>query len=62
MQNLSMQISTIEGGRVCNDKKELKTSKEIDTQTDLVGNEVEKLRDFHDKYLEKQFKLDVSLR
>jgi hypothetical protein len=60
MQNLSMQNQTIEGGKVTNSKQ--KISKEIDIQTDLVGDEVEKLRDFHDKYLEKQLKLDVNLR
>lgn len=33
-----------------------------DAQTDLQGAEVEVLRDFYDKYLEKQLKLDVNLR
>lgn len=60
MQNLSMQNRMIEVGKVAIDKQ--KTSKEIDIQTDLVGDEVEKLRDFYDKYLEKQLKLDVNLR
>lgn len=36
------------------------TSKDI--QTSLDGDEVERLRDFHDKYWEKQLKLDVNLR
>lgn len=60
LQNLSMQNQTIEGGKVVNGKQT--TSKEVDIQTDLVGDEVEKLRSFHDKYLEKQLKLDVNLR
>lgn len=36
------------------------TSKDI--QSSLDGDEVERLRDFHDKYWEKQLKLDVNLR
>lgn len=60
MQNLSIQNQSIEGGKVA--KGKLSTSKEIDTQTDLVGDEVEKWRDFYDKYLDKQLKLDVNLR
>jgi hypothetical protein len=48
----------IEGIGVGNDKQS--TSKAI--QTDLLGDEVEKLREFYDKYLEKQLKLDVDFR
>lgn len=60
MQNLSIKNQSIEDEKEA--KGKLKTSKEIDTQTDLAGDEVEKLRDFHDKYLENQLKLDVNLR
>jgi hypothetical protein len=56
----TMQNQSIEGGKVA--KGKLNTSKEIDTQTDLVGDEVEKWRDFYDKYLEKQLKVDGNLR
>lgn len=47
-----------EGSKAVNDKQF--TSKDI--QTNLNGDEVEKLRDFHDKHLERQLKLDVELR
>jgi hypothetical protein len=33
-----------------------------DAQTDLSGDEVEKLRQINDKYLENQLKLDANLR
>lgn len=59
MQNQTTQAE-IEGNRVVNVKQ--KTSKEGSIQTDLCGDEVEKLREFYDKYLEKQLKLDVTLR
>lgn len=36
------------------------TSKDV--QTSFSGDEVERLRDFYDKYWEKQLKLDVNLR
>lgn len=41
-------------------KNKLLTSNDI--QTDLSGDEVERLREFHDKYLEKQLKLGDNLR
>lgn len=48
----------IEGTKPSNGKQF--TSKDV--QTDLNGDEVEKLRDCDDKRLEKQLKVDVSLR
>lgn len=47
-----------EGSKVVSDKQF--TSKDI--QTNLHGDEVEKLRAFHDKHLERQLKLDDELR
>lgn len=38
------------------------TSKELETQTDLVSDEVEKLKLFHDKYLDRELTLDSKLR
>lgn len=49
----------IDGNKVSPHSVKL-TSKDV--QTDVDGDEVEKLRDFHDKHLEKQLKVDVTLR
>jgi len=48
------------GGEMTIIGKQQQTSK--DTQTDLFGIEVEKLREFADKYFDKQLKLDSDLR
>lgn len=57
MENQTTQTE-FEGSKVTSGKQ--LTSKDI--QTNLSGNEVEKLREFQDKHLEKQLKLDVELR
>lgn len=59
-QPMKSQIARVdnEGGKALNGKQF--TSK--DTQTNLGGDEVETLRAFHDKHLEKQLKLDDELR
>lgn len=59
MRSQTTQVNyNYEGTKAENDKQF--TSKDI--QTDLHGSEVEKLRGFHDKHLERQLKLDVELR
>lgn len=52
------QTADVEGNRMANDKNY--TSK--DTQTDLYGDEVEKLSKFQGKYLENQLEVDTNLR
>lgn len=58
MKNQSTQTIN-EGINVANGTSRL-TSKEL--QTDLSGDELEKLRQFADKYFDKQLKLDADLR